>query len=430
MVWLIGLAILFSGGITSAAELLQSSNLVYMGAFRVPDTISGGAGFAYARTGLAYNPANNSLFINNHIYEQKTAEISIPQPVKGINLSDLNMASVLQNLSDITEGHLSDIAAGGAVYPSDTGVYMGGLMVYGNKLIGTSYGYYDAGNVAVLSHFTSGLNLSQTGDFRGMYKVGTIGQGFVSGPMTQIPPEWQAALGGTALTGNCCLSIIGRTSLGPAGVVFNPDDLGVKSPVPATPVLYYDITHPTLGTWEGDETVNLYFNMTTEIRGVIFPPGSRSVLYIGRQGTGVSCYGTATSDPSLAGKEKGDGSIYCYNPEGESVKGGHAYPYKTWVWAYDVNDMISVKTGQKNPWDIRPYAVWPLEIGPHGIAGVLGAAYDSTTKRLFISQRDGERGFPDSSPDNARPLIHVFSVMGGLPLDPAPPTPPGGLVVK
>jgi hypothetical protein len=295
---------------------------------------------------------------------------------------------------------------------------MGGLMVYGNKLIGGSFSWYDGGYAAQLSFFTSGLTLSQTGDFHGMYKVGDLNAGFYSGYMTQIPQEWQSAFGGPALTGNCCISIISRTSFGPAAFVFNPDDLGVKNPVPATPVVYYDGAHPTLGEWGNSTTVNLYFNMSTGVKAIVFPAGTRTVLFIGRQGTGVPCYGCGGS--TNPGGECAN--EWCYDPV-DGSKGCHAYPYKAWVWAYDANDLLSVKNGQKNPWDIRPYAVWPLNLPVDtGSNDIQGAAYDPATRRLYVSQSYGDGAFPQSPAYDARPLIHVFLIStGGDTLAPAPP---------
>jgi len=54
-------------------------------------------------------------------------------------------------------------------------------MVYGGKLYGTAYSYYDADANQVLSHYRSGLNLSVKGDVQGMYQVGSLEAGFVSG---------------------------------------------------------------------------------------------------------------------------------------------------------------------------------------------------------------------------------------------------------
>jgi hypothetical protein len=67
---------------------------------------------------------------------------------------------------------------------------LGGLLVYGNKLIGAEWGYYDGASEQTKSHFTSGLNLAASGDYHGMYTVGDLFPAFVGGHMTQIPAEW------------------------------------------------------------------------------------------------------------------------------------------------------------------------------------------------------------------------------------------------
>jgi hypothetical protein len=346
----------------SDQPLLQQADLVYQGAFKLPTgTFGSNYGFIYVGRGLAYNPAHNSLFMESHIYDQMTAEISIPELVISNSRSNLNTASVLQNFADITEGHLSEAGKSGA-----GSIYIGGLMAYGTKLIGTAYVYYDVAGYAVSSHFSSGQTLSTMGDFKGMDKMGDMDPGYYAGYMTQIPPEWQGALGGPALTGQSCVPGPYRTSMGPAAFVFNPDDLGVKNPVPATPLLYYSQAHPTLGTWEGNGQPNPLYNMGTTISGVVFPQGTRSVLYSGYTGLGTPCYGCGGST-----NPGGDCTEWCYDPDNSS-KGTHAYPYSAFVWAYDANDLVAVKNGQKNPWDIVPYASWTTGF-PDGGYRVVGA---------------------------------------------------------
>jgi hypothetical protein len=407
--------------------LIQQSDIVYQGAFRLPkgpfpDTTYD---FQYVESGFTYYPAHNSLFINNHIYDQKTAEISIPSQITGgSNLNNLATAAILQNFADITEGNLGNIGPGGTYEVDGLGHEMGGLMVYNNKLVGTSYGMYDGNTGAQAterSHFSHSLTVSQAGTFHGMYPVGTFNPGYVAGYMTPVPQEWQSALGGPALTGLCCVSVTGRTSYGPDIFVFNPDDLGVKTPVPSTPLVYYPQAHPTLGTWEGNQ-VNLYYNMVTGAnRGMAFPTGSRSVLIFGRQGTGVPCYGPRTTDPAMDGQPiPGGGQNYCYdvqyewtgphsksNPDGSST-------YKRWVWAYDANDLVTVKNGEKNPWDIKPYAVWEL-VSPFQGANIQGVGYDPATQRLYVSL---------TYVDGAQPVIAVYHInLSGTPQPaPRPPT--------
>lgn len=402
-------------GISSAAEkLLSQSDLEYLGAFRVPQGDYGSptySGFNYGGTALAYNPGNNSLFLVGHAWYQLTAEISIPQIINSSNLADLKTSTVLQPFADITEGNRSNIGEGGAAV-NTSGEPIGGLMVWGGKLIGTVYGYYDAANEVRLSHFTSGLDLSATGDFHGMYRVGEApavpNPAFIDGYMTQIPPEWQARFGGPAMTGNCCLSIISRTSLGPSVAVFDPDGLGTDSPVPATQVVGYPIDHPTLGTY-GDQRPGMLYNGSMEIHGVVFPHESRSVLFFGRRGVGDFCYGEGVDDPALH-KTYCDPAyptvLCCYDPVNGS-KGGHSYPYAYQVLAYDAQDLLSVKDGMKEMWEILPYGVWQLNFPfANDNPNILGAAYDPATQRIYISEDGGDT--PGCC--GHLPIIHVYHV--------------------
>jgi hypothetical protein len=136
---------------------------------------------------------------------------------------------------------------------------------------------------------------------------------------------------------------------------------------------------------------------------VVFPENSRSVLFFGRQGLGDFCYGPGTGDQSQVGKPA-DGGVdrWCFDPV-TNWKGPHSFPYSAYVWAYDANDLATVKAGRKRPWDLRPYGVWKLALPltGDGKGTILGAAYDPASGRIFVSQ-----GFAD----DARPVIHVFTV--------------------
>jgi hypothetical protein len=136
--------------------------------------------------------------------------------------------------------------------------------------------------------------------------------------------------------------------------------------------------------------------------GVAFVPGTRSVLFFGPIGTGNFYYGEAAAANDANRTSKGPHSI-----------GGN---YVLQVWAYDANDFVAVKDGQKNPWDITPYATWnfdfPLPDGPKYMGGV---AFDPATGRLYVSEVNEDT----SVPFTYTPLIQVFQV---TPYAPPPST--------
>jgi len=181
--------------------------------------------------------------------------------------------------------------------------------------------------------------------------------------------------------------------------VIDPSYLGVIDPLPNIPLVHYPNAHK-LAPWEG---TNALFNGTTEVRGVVFPEGWRSVLFFGRHGTGPFCYGPGTSDPALAGTPAPGGvDVWCYDPTSAS-KGTHAYPYVYYVWAFDALHLADVRNGRKQPWEVRPYATWQLGL-PAGITNPIhlgGATFDPATGRLFLSQMFG---------NGLLPLIHVFTL--------------------
>jgi hypothetical protein len=404
----------------AADTLLYSTDLTYVGSFRVPSGTFGASSFDFSGLAMTYYSGHNSLFISGRVQNPSffVAEISIPTPKTG-SVSGLNTASVLQNFVDPTEGHSGDIMANGGCCIAN-GVKTGGFLVYGNKLIGTSYSYYDPEPYyAVRSHYTSGLTLSTTGDFSGMYelsglpltKEGTNGASFASGWMAEIPSAYQSFLGKTHLTGNGALNKINRTSWGPSAFAVNLGQLGSTVPLPATPLMYYTEVHPSIGKW--DSTAGTYqtvWNGAGHIGGMIWPPGSRSILYFGMVGTGAHCYGTGAD---------------CGDPLNQ-YQGTHAYPYVFRVWAYDANDFIAAKNGTKNPWEVVTYSSWNFT-SPYGVTdfsdlGSGGVAYDPGTKHLFIAQ---------PRVDGDRPVINVYSVnVDSTPPPPLVPSPPTGLHVS
>lgn len=402
------------GSVAAAASnpttepLVEPANLVYLGSFQLPQVPCSSptyACFHYGGTAITYDSADNSLYIVGHPYGQEITEVSIPTPVITSNVSALPTATLLQNFSHALDGEIN------LVNPTDPNShYIGGELVYAGKLIVSVYSYYDGAGTQTTSHFTRPLNLAVTGQLLGPFRVGTQYPGFVSGYMTLVPAEWQSLLGGPALTGNCCLAIASEQSNGPAVSVFNPSTLGTENPAPAIPLLGYPHSNPVSydGTQSAWGITSDIYNGSTKITGIVFPVGTRSILFFGRQGTGSFCYGPGTTDTTLAGTPVSNGvEVWCYDPA-DSSKGTHAYPYQYQVWAYDANDLLKVKNGSESQYTPQPYDIWPLNLpfssdtNPHYIGGV---AYDPSTNRIYISQ--------ECVYANCSPIIDVFQVNMG-----------------
>lgn len=449
--------ILFVPNICAADKLLHIKDFVYLGSFRVPkDDLNSGhqyQGLAYGGAAIAYNPEHNSLYITGHVFNQQVAEISIPALVPIVNgdFSTINTASAIQDLVDITEGNRLNLKADGSAIEVN-GCRIGGLLKYGNKLIGGVFAYYDAGHYAVKSHFTSGLTTTATGDFSGMFEVGTkpdpVPQaGFVGGYMTPIPPNWQTILGGPVITGMSTISVLGRTSSGPAAFAFDPDTLGPAAPAPAVPLVYYPESNQTIGTYYTSQTI---YNKGSHHSGIIFPNGSRSIVYFGRQGLGKACYGTGTPNPEEDGNtgfstypdnmcngyELVAENKCCYDPD-NLEHGAHAYPYGDYVWIYDAADFARVRAGGRivddpspnlaksyiaqdgvtivqgvdptstetyKPWHIQPYEYGAMTYPTPQLNLSLesgSAAYDEDSSTLYLVQ---------VLTDSVWPVVHAYRV--------------------
>lgn len=371
---------------------LAADNLKYEGAFRLPATATNGDTFSFGGGQVAFHAERNSLFVGTR--SGNVAEVSIPTPISTTTIDELPSAVYLQPFNDPTEGRIKEVAADGAA--------LSGLLVYRGRLYGTGLIYYDANNTQAVSHFSRSLDLSER-SVTGMVKVGPSGKtGFVAGYMATVPPEWQSRLGGPAITGQCCIAIISRTSWGPSAFVFDPADVTAKTAAPAEPLLYYTSEHATLGSWEGS---NPTYGGSTQLGGLAVVAGTRTALFVGRNGTGPICYGNGTGDRALANTRGADGELYCFDPT-NSDKGQHAYPYHYQIWAYDLGELAEVRAGRRDPWDSKPYGVWPVAF-PFAESAVRigGVSYDADGQRLFVAQlRADQDGYA------SRALIHVFHI--------------------
>lgn len=373
---------------TAAAQLptrlVQQADLEWVGSFNLPN-ISGGGGnecytFQYPGA-IAYDAANDSLFVVSHDHQQWVGEVAVPS-----NLSGTPTATSRQPCRSVVNlGAVADDAK------------VGGLHVSGDRLIVAAFSYYDASHSASRSHFVRSKTLSQSGA-QGPVRVGSLPVAFTAGYMAPIPQAWRQALKGDLLSGQCCVSIISRSSFGPAvSATTTASVVAAQHPVPATPLVGYPEDHPLVPY--GASGTRLLWNGSTRMRGVLLPEGTASVLFFGLHGVGPSCYGTGAQckDP-------------VYDAQGE-----HAYPYEPTVWAYNAHELAEVAAGTRPMWDVKPYGQWrlPSQITTERVSGV---TVDPATGRIFILE--GWRG------SNARGRIHVLRIRDGAVAEPEEPEEP------
>jgi hypothetical protein len=400
-----------SSGLGHAAEvdpltlpLIQKTDIVYVGSFALPNGAQGSSDFSYGGRGLtSYHDETGraTLFmqgkVNNPGY---VAQVEVPSSFsKGSDYTALPVAKLLQPFAQVADGSLQS-KLGITVNGEGTSVY--GLFAHKDRLLVAANEYYGCNQT--LTHGVSGLNLGSTTDFAGFYRVtGIAGPRAIAGPMADVPAAWRALVGGSVVSGNFGIPIVSCTSAGPAITAFDPDSLGVSNPVKGSTLLHYaTVNYVEYGLCEGAQcsvkptgmSKSEIYNYTTYLGGMAFPDGSRTVLFIGRQGVGDYCYGT----PAECG---GD-------PAEPDAKGPHAFPYRFQVWAYDMVDLMKVKNGTLKSYEPRPYAYWPLNDLEHwvrpGYAKISGAGYDPKTRRWYVATDYG-----------TKPRIDVFEIKEASP---------------
>lgn len=411
------------GGGGSGTGLVGQVNLTYVGGCRVPQGTFGSSNFGWSGGGdnaigggIAWNPANSSLFITgNHRvgdggFQGSVAEIAPCSTwVNSATASSLNTATVLQNFYDLSEGRIAAIESG--EYSSGGYIVAGGIHVYGSKVIGTVFHQYDGSNVMRESHFSHSTTLSSSAGASAFDVVyNSLMAGYVGGWMTGVPAAWQTALGGTVLTGQCCLSVISRTSHGMAAFAFEPNDISgtTTNTLTAYPLVYYDDAHETLGAFSATPA-NAVYGGATMVSGMALIPGSNTLLYWGTHSTAY-CYGNGTTTLALVGTPYPDPVtgpfVYCYDPDGVGVEGVHTYPNHYQIWAYDLRDLAAVKAGTKLYYQPIPYAYWTITLPidtSQKIAG--GMTIDPATGNIYVSQYCAE-----VVSSVCYPIIHKFTV--------------------
>ena len=377
-------------------------DFTYVGAFRVPAGAVGSDTLEYGGNALAFNPANHSLFMASNVdHGLSIAELQIPTTLSATGVaSSMSVATVLQPFADLSS--LLTINAGGAAQPPNLNyenLNIGGLLVAGNGLTGAMFMGYNGAEpqASTHSHFrTSGLDLASfsASNFTGLIDVrasgDTAGGRVRGGYMTEVPAEWRAWIGADYVTGAAGQNRIQYSSAGPALFGFNATNPAGSS---GKPLVNYPYGH-ALQWVDGRTTVpQLLFNGTTQVNGVAFVPGTRSVIFIGSNGLSSIGYGVGSQ----------------FNDRARPYQGFHSQNgnYQYQIWAYDIDDFMSVRNGTLAAWEIKPTSVENFNLPtPEASKYLGGTAFDASTGRLYVSQKTAGLG--------GTPIIHVYQ-LGAVP---------------
>lgn len=384
-----------------AESILTGADTTYIGSFRVPEINPGTAAtFSYAggvgdtTIAVAYNPANNSLFMAGTIagyFRSWVAEISIPTAMNSPNLSKLPVANFVQPFGNLTQGLQNQVGDQGNTRP-----ILGGLAIDGNTAYWSAYGYYDGAGAISLALGKSKTTLDSP-QAQGMFALSApdTPAGAEAGWISPIPKNWQSQFGGdTYYSGLGAVSVVSRSSFGTAMVAFNPSQLGTE-PAPARSYIYYDQRDPMLGYNWG------IYKVAPRGSAFIDTGNKVGIVYAGYVPVGQSWYGGWQDGPGGASDPI------------DHTKGGHSSGGIAPVWwIYDPRAVAANVNGGGHPWSLQPgeyrfggtVSDNPFFANNIG-ATVNGMTYDPASRRLYVvSANADQQGF------DYYPLVHVYQV--------------------
>ena len=368
--FILGLTNLFAG--PSQLPLVTLDDFDYQGAFRLKAGTFGDSATGFSGMKIAYNDDNRSLFVQSKISDVAIGEYELVDFTKGDNISNLLITNPpIQNFSSLFSRTVTGNTQG---LNAITGMHYLNGEIYLNAV-----DWYDA--PADNTHTT--LVIKDASDLKksrinGFYELDGKARG--AGWITKIPLEWQSILGGDYISGySSADSIVSRSSVGPSAFVININDFNKKDSgkINATPILDYKFPNIMFNPQEFINYPNptydeIYFNYkggripcTGSGNQKICIPENSNILNNSLWTTtskalfGFIIPGTRTyaTFGSSSGHESGLGYKIVQN--NGNLCGGPC-PYDAddsynYYWLFDLNDLIKVKNGEIETWDVIPY---------------------------------------------------------------------------
>lgn len=383
--------------------IINIDDFVYQGAFRIPSGSFDSISADYTEGIIAVNHDNNSLYLCGHDWYESIGEFSIPTLVNSTDINDLNIAENLQPFKDIL-----DLATNGN--PFDRNL-ISGMLYENNKLYVNAVTYYDCNT----EHSLTTLVVETPSDIANSEITGyyTL-DGFchASGWISQVPEEWLSSLGGDHICGNSSKYPINtRSTIGISAFSFNISDIsGNPDTISTTTLLDFDLANMlcadynsyqnpryNLISYDADKAVtghtaedvnavpgdnNLWTEVSQASYGFIVP-GTRTYFTVGA--SGGHNFGIGYKAKQSNGHIAGGPCAY------------DASDYYNYYWLWDVNDLLAVKNGTKNEYDIRPYAYGEFDVpfqydnykDTAEFHEIIGGCYDKESGLLYLTIKNG-----------------------------------------
>ena len=388
------------------AARLAPGDLVYRGAFRLPDD-AGASTWEWAGEAMAYYPDGDpdgpadgypgSIFGVGHDWTMLVSEFSIPGPVNSVarNLDELPTAQTLRPFTDVRAGvgklnEFQEIIRVGMEY----------LPAQGSQTSGKLYMAWGAHFQDDAQHTATHMwcDVDLTGS-RGAWWVGDYSLYSVNDYMFQIPASWAARYtpGLRLATGR--FRDGGWSGQGPALFAIGPwnhgDPPADGTVLNATPLLLYSSTATDEPPYH---TMDNYHHADEWTSGAWVTTAEKSaVIFVGTKGTGDCWYGLP------------DGTVWeePYPDDPLNQRGWWSTGFAGQMLFYDPDDLASVARGAMQAWEPQPYAM--LDIDQY-LYHITGTQQKYHVRAMCFDRVNGYLYLFEPLADGDKSIVHCWSV--------------------
>ena len=385
------------------SNLIRPEDLIYLGAFRLPDGPDeynweySGAAMTYYPDGDASGPIDGfpgSLFGTGHDWHQYISEINIPIPIisQDKDLDGLNTAATLQEFQDIRGGLYPEleIPRVGLAYLPPQGEQTTGKLYF-------CWAQHLAEGDTGPSHGWCDLDLSNPNTV-GLWRIGDFWNYVTTDYIFEIPRVWADRYSPGMYLATGRYRDGGQGAQGPSIIAYGPWNHGIPpSPgarLDAVPLLLYGNVYtddsPSLNNYHHSDEWSGAAWLTYE--------NKTAVVFIGTKGIGDCWYGCR------------DGTIWPdeppYPPECPE-RGWWSTGFVGQILFFNPEDFAEVAKGNMESWDPQPYAILEIDkqlfnvTSSRQLSHVGAAAYDRDNGLLYVFEplADGDKS-----------VIHVWQV--------------------